>query len=345
MTGKPEVPLTIDTGERLIPDLHHGALVHAEHIVRYLFATALALDKRVADIASGAGYGSELLRRAGAVSVIGVDYSGETAEYATKRYAQAGVSFVTGDAESLPLASSSLDLVVSFETIEHLHNPASFLDEVQRVLAPGGMLAVSTPNRGVFPEGNPFHVHEFTMDELREEVEKRFEHRRYFLQNNWTISSVYTAETTGIEGDDLPPDSRITKLVGMAPESSLYVVCVCSESPLPDLSELAVMSGVYEVRGFQGEILRLSEEIERLRVVWGHVAEKDEDLKKLQAMVAEKDEHIEHLLEMVSEKDSHIVALQGMVGERDRSLAEVEKYSLARLTRGFKRLGKKREGQ
>ena len=53
------------TGERLVPELQHGEVVHAEHLVRYLVAAELARDRRILDAACGEGYGTALLAGVG----------------------------------------------------------------------------------------------------------------------------------------------------------------------------------------------------------------------------------------------------------------------------------------
>src|SRR6266478_574902 len=114
-----------------------------EHIYRYRFATQFVAGRTVLDIACGEGYGAAALSEAGATKVVGVDISPETCLHATQKY---GIETRIGAGEKIPLDSSSIDVVVSFETIEHVRNPKVFLDECHRVLRPNGSLVISTPN-------------------------------------------------------------------------------------------------------------------------------------------------------------------------------------------------------
>ena len=157
------------TGERMIPE---GAAAHTfwEHVYRYGFATRFAAGKRVLDIACGEGYGTSALHAAGAGSVVGVDISPETCAHAQRKY---GIDARVGSAEAIPLGDAGVDLVVSFETIEHVPHPGRFLAECARVLAPGGTLVMSTPVRGVYNVDNdgvavvnPFHCSELTPEEF-----------------------------------------------------------------------------------------------------------------------------------------------------------------------------------
>ena len=115
-------------------------------------------------------------------SVMGVDVEPEAVEYARGRYKHAGLEYRTGDAQSIDLPDNSFDVVVSFETIEHLPDYVAYLREVRRVLRPGGVFLLSTPNRlrespGCGPNEpvpNPHHVREFTRDELLPEIQKYF---------------------------------------------------------------------------------------------------------------------------------------------------------------------------
>jgi SAM-dependent methyltransferase len=147
------------TGERMIPEASVPEIFW-EHVHRYRFAKRFVRNKRVLDIACGEGYGAFGLLRAGATSVVGVDISEDACGNAKQKY---GIDARCGSAESIPLPDTSVDVVVSFETIEHISDPARFVREAKRVLTPSGAFIVSTPNRPVYNrngEHNPFHCAE-----------------------------------------------------------------------------------------------------------------------------------------------------------------------------------------
>jgi SAM-dependent methyltransferase len=161
------------SGERMIPAQADGATFW-EHITRYRFAASFVQGKRVLDIACGEGYGAAALSAAGAQQLIGVDVDADTCEHARQTYR---VDARQGSAEDIPLADASVDVIVSFETIEHLSSPHRFLEECHRVLAPGGQIVISTPNQPVYDArtpANPFHHHEMTLEEFRSSLAKHF---------------------------------------------------------------------------------------------------------------------------------------------------------------------------
>src|SRR5215831_8579299 len=124
--------LTLEfTGERMVPEQTPPA-VFWEHIYRYRFASEFVKGKRVLDIACGEGYGAAALLKAGAASVVGVDICPETCEHARRKY---GIDARVGHVHSIPLPSHVIDVIVSFETLEHVDLPGRFLDECCRVLA------------------------------------------------------------------------------------------------------------------------------------------------------------------------------------------------------------------
>jgi SAM-dependent methyltransferase len=162
------------TGERIVPGLT-PAQVFREHEMRYRFAAGYVRDRIVLDVASGTGVGTLFLLKSGAKACMGIELDHRAAVYAASAYPEC--SFIRGDAGQMCLADEALDVVVSFETIEHLQDPVQFLNECQRVLRPGGLLICSTPNRSVYGlwGGNPFHVRELTLEEFRNHIETLFD--------------------------------------------------------------------------------------------------------------------------------------------------------------------------
>ena len=169
------------TGERMVPE-RASARTFWEHVGRYRFARDYAKGRRVLDIACGEGYGAAALAQAGASSVIGVDIAEEACLHAHRKY---GIDARQGNAEAIPLPDASVDLIVSFETLEHLNDPPAFLAECVRILATGGRLIVSTPNRPVYSDQgkhNPFHENELDEAEFVALLSRYFETIELFTQ-------------------------------------------------------------------------------------------------------------------------------------------------------------------
>lgn len=75
--------------------------------------------------------------------------------------------FTAGHLPPLPYADASFDAVVSFQVIEHIQDDRFFLDEIRRVLRPGGVALLTTPNRPLSLSRNPWHIREYTAAELK----------------------------------------------------------------------------------------------------------------------------------------------------------------------------------
>jgi ubiquinone/menaquinone biosynthesis C-methylase UbiE len=148
------------TGERLLPNI--GGKAASEHLARYAFATSFTKDKCVLDIACGEGYGSYLLSKS-SKKLIGVDLSHEIIKHATKKYSRNNLSFCSGSIFNLPFEKEYFDVIVCFETIEHVLNQEKAIEELKRVLKPNGILIISTPEKDVFNKdgiGPYSHFHE-----------------------------------------------------------------------------------------------------------------------------------------------------------------------------------------
>jgi len=160
-----------------------GDLPCLQHLARYEFAAQHVRGKRVLDVACGTGYGSRLLAASGADSVVGLDISSEAIGYATEHYRAGNLSFRLGDAEHIGLDHGAVDVVVSFETIEHLARPEQYLAEVSRVMTAKGLFLLSTPNRRFASPWrplrspvNPFHAQEWLPEEFYPLLGSRFRH-------------------------------------------------------------------------------------------------------------------------------------------------------------------------
>jgi SAM-dependent methyltransferase len=160
--------------ERIVPDETEPGIV-ALHRKRYEFALPFCAGKDVLDLGCGVGYGTSLLAER-AARAIGIDLDGDAIAYAARRYAAPNVEFRQGDALALALEDASVDVICSFETIEHVTDRDAYLREVRRVLRPGGAFVVSTPraeHTRVRPE-NPFHAVELEPADFEALLHRQF---------------------------------------------------------------------------------------------------------------------------------------------------------------------------
>jgi GT2 family glycosyltransferase/ubiquinone/menaquinone biosynthesis C-methylase UbiE len=219
------------TGERYVPTL--TGPIKYEHLHRYAIASQLTPGKDVLDLACGEGYGTSLLART-AASAVGVDNSAEAINYASRRYTRSNLSFVLGTCYSIPLSTGSVDVVASFETIEHHDKPEEMMREVRRVLRPNGLLVISTPDRLTYSDQpsytNPFHVREFYYDEFRSLLKKYFGSVEIYGQRLASASFVHSLEDA-VHNDWVAYTGDVAHL---APgtctlPSPVYFVALCSD--------------------------------------------------------------------------------------------------------------------
>ncbi|HVS90639.1 MAG TPA: class I SAM-dependent methyltransferase [Mucilaginibacter sp.] len=167
------------TGERLETFVFNETTI--EHLHRYALVMPFAEDKVVLDIACGEGYGSKLIASK-AREVIGVDIDGETIKTAQSKYKASNLSYKQGSADKMPIPDSSVDLVASFETIEHHDKHDEMMQEVKRVLKPGGSLIISSPEKTGEVSFNEFHVKELTFNEFKGLISKYFKYHKFYNQ-------------------------------------------------------------------------------------------------------------------------------------------------------------------
>lgn len=183
--------------------LGSGALpvwVHHEHQARWRYASNYCKNKIIVDCACGIGKGTSMFAKAGASQVYAFDLSHEAVEITKQRCVElANVTVMQASALALPLDNASIDIFISLETIEHIQDDQSFLNEVTRLLSADGIFICSTPNRAVTMPGkiitdkpwNPFHVREYNTDEFQMLLSERFNTVHILGQNaysQWRIS-------------------------------------------------------------------------------------------------------------------------------------------------------------
>jgi ubiquinone/menaquinone biosynthesis C-methylase UbiE len=283
------------TGERMIPEYNQGDFIWAEHYTRYIFASQFVKGRKVLDIACGSGYGSAYLART-AKKVFGVDISKETIGYAQKKYGSDNIEYLTGSAESIPLPDQSIDIVVSFETVEHISDYEKFLREIKRVLTPDGVLIMSTPNDTVFPEGNTFHTKEFSATEYDELIGTYFRYSQMLYQDNWVTSAVFNKELIASSSlDKSIKEIENYKITGSNSDKSLYLIAVCSDKKIDwPITNLGV---IYAFTVVAQDWLREVEK--KCLALEGSLAEKEEQIGKL---IAEKTSLVQTLQSIYSSR-------------------------------------------
>jgi O-antigen biosynthesis protein len=186
------------TGERFIPSKELlSDEIAFEHLHRYHSIIPFIKHKTVLDIACGEGYGTNLIGKY-AHKVYGVDLDQSCIKWATEKYAPANnnLEFKTGSVDHIPVANNSIDVVVSFETIEHVNSDIQqlFMAEVKRVLKPNGILIISTPNTANYSNRyehhNEFHLKEFQKEEFHAFLKSHFRHSYHFEQGYEIVSTI-----------------------------------------------------------------------------------------------------------------------------------------------------------
>ncbi len=221
------------TGERFVPT--ENGEIRYEHMHRYAWAAGLCGGKDVLDIASGEGYGSTLLAGC-ARSVVGVDISAAAVAHALQKYAATtNLRFEQGSVTAIPLASASVDVVVSFETVEHLTEQSQMLAELKRVLRPDGLLVISSPNRKVYSDDrnytNEFHVKELYFHEFDALLRQQFDSIAYLGQRLTTGSLVLPMEgvDAAYQATTLKEDKPLAQTI--CSQDAMYFIALCASQP------------------------------------------------------------------------------------------------------------------
>jgi GT2 family glycosyltransferase/SAM-dependent methyltransferase/glycosyltransferase involved in cell wall biosynthesis len=292
------------TGERFIPEGMETEIT-LEHVHRYLMAARLCEGAVVLDAACGSGYGTGILSSRAAMAY-GVDVDPEAVAYAEAHYGGEKVAYRTASVTDLPFESDTFDVVVSFETLEHLEQQAEMLAEFRRVLKPQGVLIISTPDKPIYnaalAEPNAFHVAELTRGEFETLVRERFKTVELYGQRivfgSLTVAQQPSETPNALRRKPSPGGGLIDQSIY---DASMYLIAVCSdgsvqrlpvgiyEGAVPQNAIASLMGGIAERDRMVREWRERAETSERLQ------AEQAEDIKRVRDLQAQLDEQTRYL--------------------------------------------------
>jgi ubiquinone/menaquinone biosynthesis C-methylase UbiE len=192
----------------------------------------LVKDKIVLDIASGEGYGSNLISNV-ATFTYGVDIDEESIKHANEKYQKKNLIYKLGAADQIPLEDASVDIVVSFETLEHHDRHDEMFSEIKRVLKPGGILVMSTPEK-VIPENNHFHVKELTNKEFKQLIARHFKIQVLYFQRI-VMGSLIVPQKKGISSLDYYAGNYQEISSHDTMKNAVYNICIASDTSLPTI--------------------------------------------------------------------------------------------------------------
>ena len=235
------------TGERCVPWVDDWVVLY-EHLHRYHFAADLADGKQVLDLGSGEGYGSAILAER-AKSVLGVELDPQAVAHARLNYARDNLVFRESSILELSdLLDASFDLVICYEVIEHIVEHEELLTLVRRVLAPGGVFVVSTPDREIYSEAhdyhNPFHTKELSRAEFADLLSRHFSHHAMWSQS-LALGSVLrhlSGTTSSGRFDEIFVRRDGDRWQRHPPPPVPYLVAVASQSELPSLPDFSLLN-------------------------------------------------------------------------------------------------------
>ncbi len=302
------------TGERFMPEIENEELT-TEHMQRYISILPIVKGKKVVDIACGEGYGTNILAGS-ALDIVGIDINKETVENASKKYRKNNLHYKVGSVANIPLKSNSVDVIVSYETIEHVDEEAqkSFLKETKRVLKQDGVLIISTPNKELYSDRyhyhNEFHIKEFYKQEFIQFIKSSFEHLQLYNQ--------YDEVVNVIENTD---DTKEALLFKNEKREGKYYVVVASDGELPTINQVIKVRSTEEYARCITRIVELQKEEEERNT---HICKLDEEIK-------EKNSFIESLQENIAKDKAEyekcmvrIVELQKAEEERNAHIGKLD---------------------
>nr|WP_317850726.1 glycosyltransferase [Stenotrophomonas sp. OVS01A] len=290
------------------------------------------------DLASGEGYGSAMLAGQ-ARSVRGVDISAEAVAHAAGIYAgRSNLQYLQGSAAQIPLPDQCVDVVVSFETVEHLLEQEQMLAEIRRVLRPEGVLVMSSPNKEVYSDKagyhNEYHVKELYLDQFLELLGTQFPEIRV-VGHRMSVGSTITPLDGSVEEEYTAvtdSGSVIEQRVAALPDPVYYIAVAAAEASLlpatPASLLLAEQEDLYNhhhevarwAKAQDTEINALRGHVASIQGELGHAAAVQADLQEAIAREQERNAALQERSEMLQERSEK---LQRESAQHEETAAEL----------------------
>lgn len=215
------------TGERLETTV--VGRIATEHLHRYALSLKYVENKIVLDIACGEGYGSDILSKT-AKFVYGVDIDKSTVEFARNKYSNRKIKFSVGSTSDIPLEDNSVDVITSFETIEHHDEHIKMMMELKRVLTPEGILIISSPDKLYYSDNrgykNKFHVKELYKNEFKGLIGRFFKNSQLLSQNHINgISLILNEENIS----DIKLFTGSFNMINIKKRNPMFLVSIASD--------------------------------------------------------------------------------------------------------------------
>lgn len=314
------------TGECFVPGVHGN--IELEHVHRYLQACEISHDKIVLDIASGEGYGAFMLSDK-AAKVTAVDISDQAINHARAKYRRPNLEYLVGTCADIPLPDHSVDLVVSFGTIEYHDQHEAMMLEIKRVLRPSGSLLLSSPDKyrySIEPNHtNPLHVKELYGSEFKDLVRHYFRNATFFGQRILYGSSILP--DASVAPSRCYWKNRDESGVSSGDNRPLYWIALASDGELP-----TVAAGVFEqpidgaepVGAYRAALTELDGQVAHLS---GRLATHEDELTNMAAALTDREDQIARLMVTADE----LRAIKGSTLMRLRAAVKEEPFGFSKL--------------
>lgn len=302
------------SGERFIPQQTDREL-EIEHLQRYESLEEIVRNKIVLDAACGEGYGSYLLSRS-AGFVYAIDIDEQTISEARQKYVGENIDFQLSSIEDLPYKNNFFDVVVSFETLEHVdeHAQQNFMRQIKRVLKDDGILIISTPNKKYYSDEteyrNPFHVKELYREEFQGLLEEHFVYVEILSQGFEVASIIGSTYSSNVSYQNLSRDN--------VPRREKYMIAVCSNVDFNAQSISSIKPYHDRYIFMNHRIMTLQEEVEERNQ---HIDVLDKELDFLR----QEYQRIEVLKNQISNYNDQILILKKKLSDEQEKHLEAIK--------------------